>query len=34
MYRIQLELNDATDTARAASYLDLHLKIDSEDWLW
>jgi hypothetical protein len=34
MYRIQLELKDAIDTARAASYIDLHLKIYSEDWLW
>jgi hypothetical protein len=31
MYLIQLELKDSTDTARAASYLDLHLKLDNED---
>ena len=32
-YPIQLELRDTTDTARSASYLDIHLKIDSEGWL-
>jgi hypothetical protein len=29
----KLEIKDTTYTARSASYLDLHLKIDSEDWL-
>jgi hypothetical protein len=27
---IELEIKDATDTDRSASYLDLHLEIDSE----
>jgi hypothetical protein len=30
IYPIQLEIKDTTDTDRSASYLDLHLKIDSE----
>ena len=30
---VQLEIKDTTDTARSASYLDLHLEIDSEGWL-
>jgi hypothetical protein len=30
IYPIQLEINDTTDTERSASYLDLHLEIDSE----
>jgi hypothetical protein len=33
IYRIELEINDATDTDRSASYLDLHLGIDSEERL-
>jgi hypothetical protein len=28
--RIELEIKDTTDTDRSASYLDLHLEIDSE----
>ena len=28
-----LEIKDITDTARSASYLDLHLEIDNEGWL-
>jgi hypothetical protein len=32
IYPIVLE-KDTTDTARPASYLDLHLEIDSEGWL-
>jgi hypothetical protein len=32
IYPIVLE-KDTTDTARSASYLDLHLEIDSEGWL-
>jgi len=31
MYSIELEITDTTDTARSASYLDLHLKTDSQD---
>ena len=30
LYPIELEIKDTTDTDRSASYLDLHLKIDSE----
>ena len=30
IYPTELEIKDTTDTARAASYLDLHLDIDSE----
>jgi hypothetical protein len=30
---IELEIKDTTDTDRSASYLDLHLEIDSEGWL-
>ena len=30
IYPIELEINDTTDTDRSASYLDLHLEIDSE----
>jgi hypothetical protein len=30
IYRIELEIKDTTDTDRSASYLDLHLEIDSE----
>ena len=33
VYPIELEINDTTDTARYASYLDLHAEIDSEGWL-
>jgi len=33
IYPIELEKKDTTDTDRSASYLDLHLKIDSEGWL-
>ena len=33
IYPIELEIKDTTDTDRSASYLDLHLKIDSEGWL-
>jgi hypothetical protein len=29
-YPIELEIKDTTDTDRSASYLDLHLEIDSE----
>ena len=32
-YPIELEIKDTTDTARSASYLYLHLEIDSEGWL-
>jgi hypothetical protein len=31
IYPIELEINDTTDTDRSASYLDLHLKIVSEE---
>ena len=30
IYPIELEINDTTDTDWSASYLDLHLEIDSE----
>ena len=30
IYPIEVEIKDTTDTDRSASYLDLHLKIDSE----
>jgi hypothetical protein len=30
IYSIELEIKDTTDTYRSASYLDLHLEIDSE----
>jgi hypothetical protein len=30
---VELEIKDATDTARPPSYLDIHLEDDSEDWL-
>jgi hypothetical protein len=30
IYPIELEIKDTTDTDRSASYLDLHLEIDSE----
>jgi hypothetical protein len=30
IYPIKLEIKDITDTDRSASYLDLHLEIDSE----
>ena len=30
IYPIELEIKDSTDTDRSASYLDLHLEIDSE----
>jgi hypothetical protein len=30
IYLIELDIKDTTDTDRSASYLDLHLKIDSE----
>jgi hypothetical protein len=33
IYAIELEMKDTTDTARSASYLDLHPKIDSEGLL-
>ena len=33
IYPIELEIRDTTDTDRSASYLDLHLIIDSEGWL-
>ena len=33
LYPIELEIKDTTDTARFASYLDLHFKIYSEGWL-
>ena len=33
IYPIELEIKDTTDTDRSASYLDLHLEIDSEGWL-
>ena len=32
-YPIELEIKNTTDTDRSASYLDLHLEIDSEGWL-
>jgi len=30
---IELEIKDTIDTARSASYHNLHLEIDSEGWL-
>ena len=30
IYPIELEIKDTTDTDRSASYLDIHLRIDSE----
>ena len=33
IYTIELEIKDTTDTDRSASYLDLHLEIDSENLL-
>ena len=30
IYPIELEIKDTTDTDRSASYLDLHLEIDSQ----
>ena len=30
IYHIELEIKDTTDTARSASYLDMHIKIDGE----
>jgi hypothetical protein len=33
IYPIELEIKDTTDTDRSASYLDLHLTIDSEGQL-
>jgi hypothetical protein len=33
IYPIELEIKDITGTALPASYLDLHLEIDSEWWL-
>ena len=33
IYPTELETKDTTDTDRSASYLDLHLKIDSEGQL-
>ena len=30
IYPIKFEINDATDTTRSTSYLDLHIDIDSE----
>ena len=30
MYLIELEIKDTSDIAKSASYLDLHLEIDSE----
>ena len=33
IYPIEHEIKDATDTDRCACYLDLHLEIDSDDWL-
>jgi hypothetical protein len=33
IYSIELEIKDTTDTYRSASYLDLHLEIDSEGQL-
>jgi len=29
MYNIELEIKDTTDTARSASYLDIHIEIYS-----
>ena len=33
IYPIELQIKDITDTDRPASYLDLHIEIDSEGWL-
>ena len=33
IYPIELEIKDTTDTHRSASYLDIHIEIDSERWL-
>ena len=33
IYHIELVIKDTTDTDRSASYLNLHLEIDSEGWL-
>jgi hypothetical protein len=33
IYSIELEIKDTTDKDTSASYLDLHLEIDSEGWL-
>ncbi len=33
IYPNELEIKNTTDTDRSASYLDIHLKIDSERWL-
>jgi hypothetical protein len=33
IYPIELQIKDTTDTDMSASYLDLHLEIDSEGWL-
>jgi len=33
IFPIELQIKDTTDTARSASYLDLHLEIDSESQL-
>jgi hypothetical protein len=33
IYSIELEIKDTTDTYRSASYIDLHLEIDSEGQL-
>ena len=33
IYPIELEIKDTTDTYTCASYLDLHLEIDSDGWL-
>ena len=33
IYPIALKMKDTTDTDQSASYLDLHLEIDSEGWL-
>ena len=33
IYTIELDIKDITDTDRSASYIDLHLDIDSEGWL-
>jgi hypothetical protein len=30
IYPIELDIKDATDTARSASYIDIHLEIDNE----
>jgi hypothetical protein len=30
IYHIELEIKDTTDTDRSASYLDIHLELDSE----